>query len=81
MCSQIPALQMLWLRYMQKNAEHIQAQVQKRYTEIRAGSGPSGCVCLEWREQRGTGMAGATVKEAGKKPPFFSLNTVLKNLI
>ena len=71
MCSQIPALQMLGLRYMQKNAEHIQAQVQKRYTEIRAGSGPSGCVCLEWREQRGTGMAGATVKEARKKATLF----------
>jgi len=63
------------LLHADKSREH-QSQVQKRYTEIRAGSGQSGYVCLEWKEQRGAGMAGATVKEAWEKPLFFSFNTV-----
>ena len=74
MCSQIPALQMLGLRYMQKNAEHIQAQVQKRYTEIRAGSGPSG-MCVSGMEgaERNRDGRGHSQRGQKKSHPFFLL--------
>ena len=62
------------LLHADKSREHS-SQVQKRYTAIRAGSGQSGYAYLEWKEQRGAGVAGATVKEAWKRPLFFSFNT------
>ena len=62
------------LLHADKSREHS-SQVQKRYTAIRAGSGQSGYAYLEWKEQRGAGVAGDTVKEAWKRPLFFSFNT------